>query len=412
MPSSTPFPAEIYDSIIDELASSKDTLSACSLVHSSWAPRSRTHMFRNIAFKVEAPERNHPPLDSRTTAFQQHVASNRTVASYARSLVLTLTDKENIATQIPQASHLHNLLSLTLKCSHLTIHSANDSVLTRLLSFIRHNSHLEHISLQSVIIDPSGFEVFLACIAIRTREIQSLYLHDIWAPDWINDAWGRWRARRTEFNTNYRSRSLARLCISYCEDGVIPALIRTFDVYRLEKLALLSLGWDSCTTMLSATLQAESLAHLTIEISENRQISSHDTREDHVFYRLTSIPTLQLMLRKFQDAPTVLHKLYRSALQRPPRLQKLHLQFRRYPSGFDTNLDRALNELFSLMPFLRVSIGFDIQEGSIRSTCSAGGIISSPGEISALFPLMNQRGSLRFRSLDSWWTSAESRKSD
>ncbi|KAJ3786900.1 hypothetical protein GGU10DRAFT_289281, partial [Lentinula aff. detonsa] len=52
MSPSSVFPPEIYDKIIDEVSSSssKDNLSACSLVDRSWISRSRAHMFRDINF--------------------------------------------------------------------------------------------------------------------------------------------------------------------------------------------------------------------------------------------------------------------------------------------------------------------------------------------------------------------------
>ncbi|KIK58292.1 hypothetical protein GYMLUDRAFT_246312 [Collybiopsis luxurians FD-317 M1] len=401
------FPPEIFDNIIDELATSKNALSACSLVHSSWAPRSKTHMFRNIAYKVDSPERDQRPSGDRTAAFQQHVASNRTVASYARHLVLTLTNRENIAAEIPQASQLHDLLSLILKCSNLIIYSVNDAVLTRLLGFIRQNNRLKRISLQSVIVDPSAFDVFMTCVAIRTRELQALHLHDVWAPDWITDAWSRWRTGHAGCNPKYKSHSLTKLCISHCEDGVIPAILRAFDVQGLQRLALLSLDWDSCAAMVSATLHA-TLLDLTMDFSNHRPMSSNVSREDHIFYRLASIPNLQLVLKHFRDAPSVLHRLYCASSQRQPLLQKLHLHFRRYPSPTDTMVDKALAELCSIIP-LRISIGFDAEEG-VRAACAT--TVCSREQIAALFPFMNRRGSLRFQSLDDWWDDSESRKSD
>ncbi|KAE9401086.1 hypothetical protein BT96DRAFT_617916 [Gymnopus androsaceus JB14] len=184
------FPAELYDKIIDELAPSKDELSVCSLVSHSWAPRSRTHMFRNVNYTAcPSPEKT---SSKRAEDFQRYLA-NSTIASYARHLSLTLTNSDKNA-EIPHASRLVNLQSLTIHGSNTIIYSVNDRALTRLLSFIRHNANLERFSLESVVIDPSAFDVFIGCIAIRAPRLQSLHLNSIVGPDWITDAWNRRRA--------------------------------------------------------------------------------------------------------------------------------------------------------------------------------------------------------------------------
>ncbi|KAF9075906.1 hypothetical protein BDP27DRAFT_964573 [Rhodocollybia butyracea] len=401
MSPSSIFPPEIYDKIIDEVAPSKDVLSACSLVQRSWVPRSRTHMFHNVDFKVHTS----PELDKRsstkyTAAFQQHVASNSTVASYAHHLVLTLSNGENSASEIPQTSQLLNLRSLTLKCSHSIIYSVNDATLTRLLSFIRRNKKLQTISLQSVVIDPSAFDVFVACIAIRAPGLRSLHLHAIWAHDWVTDAWNRRRAVQGEFS--YKSLSLERLCVSNCEEGVIPAFLRAYDLQRLERLALMALDWDSCVKMIATTMNVESLTHITLDLSSCKKFDNSLLHEEALFCRLSTIPTLQLILKQANDSPTVLQKLYCSALHPQPLLGHLHLQFQRLPYSGDTMVDKALWELCSLIPSLRVSVGFDQQESSQIARAST---VCSRLKVSSLFPSMNRRGNFQLRPLDEWWSS-------
>ncbi|KAJ3763082.1 hypothetical protein EV360DRAFT_66551 [Lentinula raphanica] len=249
------FPPEIYDKIIDEVSSSKEALSACSLVERSWIPRSRSHMFRDINFTTpestettRTKQRQLTPGGSRhTDAFQQHVASNADVASYARRLVLTLTSSGNIASDIPQASELLNLHSLTLRCSNIIIYAVNDAVLTRLLSFIRHNQHLEYIALYSLVIDPSAFDVFIKCISIRAPRLQSLHLHSVWGPDWTPTAgWSQRGGRLSQSTHHHRVRSLTKLCVSHCESGAISTFLAAFDLQSLERLALINLDWDTC----------------------------------------------------------------------------------------------------------------------------------------------------------------------
>ncbi|KAJ3740520.1 hypothetical protein DFH05DRAFT_1529118 [Lentinula detonsa] len=396
MSPSSVFPPEIYDKIIDEVSSSssKDNLSACSLVDRSWISRSRAHMFRDINFTT-ASKKDLPTSIKHTVAFQQNVASNTDVALYARHLVLTLTSSGNTASQIPQASQLLNLHSITLKCSNSIIYAVNDAVLTRLLSFIRHNQNLEHISVQSLVIEPSAFDVFIKCIGIRAPRLRSLHLQSVWGPDWTTDVWNqRKSAQRSE--SHHKVHALTKLFISHCEDGLISTFIGAFDLRYLERIALTNLDWGSCMTIIAATLNSTSLNHFTLDLSDHRRFSINGSGED-IYTRLASIPTVQLILQRFSDAPSTLQRLQRAAFQRQHFLKQLHLQFRQYPSPSEPVIDTAFREFQYSFPRLRVSIGFDIQEG-ISSTSAA------TMNTSALFRRMGQIGGLQFESLDAWWT--------
>ncbi|KAJ4475644.1 hypothetical protein J3R30DRAFT_578336 [Lentinula aciculospora] len=388
------FPPEIYDKIIDEVSSSKDALAACSLVERSWKPKSRTHMFRDIDFTVCSTGSTdlhlHKSIEQ-TAAFQDNVASNADVALYARRLVVTLNRSGNIASEIPQASKLRNLRSLTLKCSNIIVYAVNDAILSRLLSFVRHNQNLEYISLQSLIIDPSAFDVFMKCIGIRAPELRSLHLQSVWGPDWTTVAWNRQKSAQ---RSQPKSHTVRRLCISHCEDGAISMFLSAFDLKHLDRIALMNLDWDSCVAMIVAILNSPSLTHFTLDLSDHRQFL---TGEERIFDRLVNIPTVQLLIKRFSDAPMVLQGLQRAASQRKLFLKQLHLHFRQYPCPSDTMVDAALHELHLIIPSLRVSIGFQSQEG-IQTT-----------KIGALFRWMSQTGMLHFDSLDAWWTDEAAR---
>ncbi|KAJ3810297.1 hypothetical protein F5876DRAFT_76912 [Lentinula aff. lateritia] len=393
MPPSSTFPPEIYDRIIDEISPpSKDSLSTCSLVERSWVPRSRTHMFRRIDFKVPSIDQVdlHTSVEH-TTEFQRNVASNTDVASYARNLVLTLTSSGNIASEIPQASKLHNLISLTLSCSNVIIYAVNDAMLTKLLSFIRHNQKLEHISVRSLVIYPPAFDVLMACAAIRAPALQSLHLQSIWGPDWITDAWDRRKSVPAWTSQSCRQASrLTGLYISHCENGVITTFLGSFDLRNLHRITLMKLDWGSCMTTIDATLNS-TLIHFTLDLSDH----THGVGEERMFNRLVNILTVQLVLKRFSDAPRVLHGLQQALFHGNPCIQKLHLQFRQYPSPSDTMVDTALKELHLTLPSLCISIGFEVQEG-IRPCATTA-------NIGALFRWMGQTERLQFEALDDWW---------
>ncbi|KAJ3728384.1 hypothetical protein C8R42DRAFT_716325 [Lentinula raphanica] len=389
------FPPEIYDKIIDEVSSSKEALSACSLVERSWIPRSRSHMFRDINFTTpestettRTKQRQLTPGGSRhTDAFQQHVASNADVASYARRLVLTLTSSGNIASDIPQASELLNLHSLTLRCSNIIIYAVNDAVLTRLLSFIRHNQHLEYIALYSLVIDPSAFDVFIKCISIRAPRLQSLHLHSVWGPDWTRTAgWSQRGGRLSQSTHHHRVRSLTKLCVSHCESGAISTFLAAFDLQSLERLALINLDWDTCMSLVVASSSSTTLAHCTLDLSNLRRLPSD------IFTYLAKVHTVQLVLKHFSDASNVLQQLRRAAYQRALTLKRLHLQFRRYPIPSDPMIDSAVRELEDDFR-LRVSIGFEKTEGTSGTYGLATDKIGA-----AVF-----MGRTNIESMDAWW---------
>lgn len=224
-------------------------------------------MFRDIDYTVLPG----PEVNQRTTDFQQYVARNPTVASYIRHLTLSLPQLDRDATEIPHRSMLVNLQSLTLRCSNSIICSVNDEVLNRVLSFVRHTTKLERLSLQSVIIDPSALDVFIACISIRAPGLQNLHVQSIWGPDWVNaDAWSKRRTVQRPFKQQHKLVSLTRLCVSDCEFVVVPAFLRAFDLQRLERLALLALDYDALNTMVASTMQCAHLTHLTVELSDRR----------------------------------------------------------------------------------------------------------------------------------------------
>ncbi|KAK7453447.1 hypothetical protein VKT23_011718 [Stygiomarasmius scandens] len=427
-------PQETFELIIDELSNSAETLASCSLVRRSWLPRSRHHLFRHIALNVIDQDALDTGLGMSRLATNKHMPrcvsanefttsfSNPNIVACVRGLSLNITYPQsppvtrttgkqgNDPTEpsIPHTIPFTQLRFLSICCGDIEIVDTKDFRLKRLMSIIRCNPYIEHVSLNSVQIDSGPWQMLLSCVAVRAKMLKTLVVNGIgdvhWRSGWVDGRIGQDPESRTTNHLNSlngrKQPVVERMCIASCSPNKIGYVARQFDLSQMRSLALLDIDTRSCIKILKGC--SEALWHLTLDFSST---SAREYTQSGVSESLSKVSVLQLLLSKIEDLEQLLQFLSLASSCTICRVVRLYLDFEESPSlmsSQNTSPQTALSRFLQLVPSVQkviISVGAMGLESSRRLYKGRSERLS----MHDVFPALIGEGIVEMGQPEQWW---------
>jgi len=446
-------PQETFELIIDELSNSAETLASCSLVRRSWLPRSRHHLFRHIALNVIdqdaldtglgmsrlATNKSMPRCVSAnefTTSF-----SNPNIVACVRGLSLNITypqsppvtrttgkqGNDQTEPSIPHTIPFTQLRFLSICCGDIEIVDTKDFRLKRLMTIIRCNPYIEHVSLNSVQIDSGPWQMLLSCVAVRAKMLKTLVVNGIgdvhWRSGWVDGRIGQDPESRTTNHLNSlngrKQPVVERMCIASCSPNKIGYVTRQFDLSQMRSLALLDIDTRSCIKILKGS--SEALWHLTLDFSSTSGtrctfmaccafaeyfIPAREYTQSGVSESLSKVSVLQLLLSKIEDLEQLLQFLSLASSCTICKIVRLYLDFEESPSLMscqNTSPQAALSRFLQLVPSVQkviISVGAMGLESSNRRLYKGRSERLSMHDV---FPALIGKGIVEMGQPEQWW---------
>ncbi|KAJ3877360.1 hypothetical protein F5051DRAFT_7636 [Lentinula edodes] len=376
-------PQEIFDLCIDWLEASQcfQSLKTCTLVCSSWLPRTRYHIFRRLS--IDFRFRFRESLPDLISQLRVDIFAKPSIVSYVR--VMSLQLQYSLDHQAgPESPYeclsdipFTNLEQLHINFAYSLLTEDYPWRLSRLIHLLQNNPHLENLTLRNFAIDAQSMHTLLLNLATYSPRIKTLVLDDIRS--------FRWSKSESDWSLP-RLIPLERLLVFEGPGFDLMGFIFRhgfFDWNTLKTLALVgSLNEDGVKALVDSGC-GQVTSFLTLDL---RNLHS-ETLLETVLGNFPQLRQLQLLPPAVDSHGILSHTLEQLGRQ---------ASFSRLMSLYISNpilvfpLDTQLVELTKAMPSLRhVSFNFGswLQENAIDSE-----------DMKNRLPLTSRTGVLDFKS--------------